>query len=353
MRRLLALLAAAVVAAPAVAVPRQAPDETARVQADLREEQVRLRRFAEEARAAEAEVQRLDRVLTGLAEPGEDRRIAAQRDRLDELSRREAQLAVEAAAARGPQGRLLSALQMMSRRPPPPLLIPADQAVDTVRASILMRAIAPELRRRTDQLAHQATELDRVRRLAALSSEALFVAESGRSDRRARTEAERRRQVALHGVLTAQVAASTRAVDTLSVRLAALGAPALALVEEAVSAPRPAGGRALRPPVAAEPDRRFGSGSTGWTWRGLESEARAPAAARVSYAGELTGWGRIVVLDLGPGWRAVLAGLSETSVESGAQVEPGQLLGRVSAAGELHFELRRDERPVDPAPFLQ
>lgn len=353
MQRLLIPLLVTLLAAPVGAAALQDASETARVQAELRDEQVRLRRLGEEARAAEVEVQRLDRVLAGLAGPGEDRRIAAQRERLDDLSRREALLAVEASATRGPQGRLLSALQMMSRRPPPPLLVPADKAVDTVRASILMRAMAPELRRRTDALAVRAAELERIRRLAALGSEALFTAESGRNDLRARTEAERRRQVALHGVLSAQAAASSRAVDALAQRLATLGAAALPPGEELASGSTPAGGRPIRPPIPAEPDRRFGSGSTGWTWRGVEAEVRAPAGGRVAYAGELSGWGRIVVLDLGPGWRAVLAGLSETAVESGAQVEPGQGVGRVAADGQLHFELRRDERPVDPAPYLQ
>ncbi|MBA3048388.1 MAG: peptidase M23, partial [Brevundimonas sp.] len=39
-------------------------------------------------------------------------------------------------------------------------------------------------------------------------------------------------------------------------------------------------------------------------------------------------------------------------VETGARVVDGQTLGRTGEDGEAAFELRRDERPIDPAPWL-
>ena len=80
--------------------------------------------------------------------------------------------------------------------------------------------------------------------------------------------------------------------------------------------------------------------------------AGAPAAGRVAYAGPLAGWGQVVILDLGPGWRAVVAGLDDLTVAAGSRVEEGQALGRSGSDGEVYFELRRDERPIDPAPWL-
>jgi septal ring factor EnvC (AmiA/AmiB activator) len=41
------------------------------------------------------------------------------------------------------------------------------------------------------------------------------------------------------------------------------------------------------------------------------------------------------------------------TVEAGARVGDGQTLGRTSADGEVAFELRRDERPIDPGPWLR
>ena len=52
------------------------------------------------------------------------------------------------------------------------------------------------------------------------------------------------------------------------------------------------------------------------------------------------------------GWRAVVAGLDDLTVAAGSRVEEGQALGRSGPDGEVYFELRRDERPIDPAPWL-
>ena len=62
--------------------------------------------------------------------------------------------------------------------------------------------------------------------------------------------------------------------------------------------------------------------------------------------------GQVVIVDLGPGWRAVVAGLETVSVEAGARVDDGQALGASGPDGEIYFELRRDERPIDPGPWL-
>ena len=71
------------------------------------------------------------------------------------------------------------------------------------------------------------------------------------------------------------------------------------------------------------------------------------------WAGRLEGWGQVVILDLGPGWRAVISNLEDLSVATGDRVADGQTLGRSAADGEIGFQLRRDERPIDPAPWLR
>ena len=105
--------------------------------------------------------------------------------------------------------------------------------------------------------------------------------------------------------------------------------------------------------MSAEPAERFGDGSSGWRWRADRAVAGAPAASRVAYAGPLGGWGQVVILDLGPGWRAVVAGLETLDVQADQRVADGQALGRSGRDGEVYFELRRDERPIDPRPWLQ
>ncbi|HEY0103645.1 MAG TPA: peptidoglycan DD-metalloendopeptidase family protein [Brevundimonas sp.] len=353
MRRFALILFVGLMTLPVAATG--AAQDVARLQGEFRDEQARARRLRAEAAEATAELARLDRELASLrtAVGEDDRLIAGQRARLRELGQREAALVAQLSQARARQGRLLSALQMMSRRPPPPLLVPADKAVDTVRAAILIRAMAPTLQARAQGLADRQAEVVRVRRIAALNSEQLFTAESARGDRRSRIEALGARQTALQSVLRAEAAGAEKASRALEARLRALGAAVPAeVVPEPAAARLPAGRSRLTSPVAGAPSARFGSGSTGWRWRSDRGEARAPAPARVAFAGPLSGWGQVVILDLGPGWRAVISGLDEVSVETGSAVTDGQSLGRSGADGEIGFELRRDERPIDPAPWL-
>lgn len=133
---------------------------------------MRARRLRADADAAKAELAQLERRLAVLRtdERADDRQIDDQRARLQQLSEREAELVASLARERGAQSRLLSALQMMSRSPPPPLLVPADKAIDTVRASILLKAMTPDLETRAQALAARQAEIMRIRRLAVLSS---------------------------------------------------------------------------------------------------------------------------------------------------------------------------------------
>ena len=356
MRKAALALVFVLTALPVAAAAPQTP-EIGRLQAEFRDERARALRLRAEAAEAAAEIVRLEAALAALGTDvaAGDATIAAQRARLRGLSEREAALVARLSQARGRQTRLLSALQMMSRRPPPPLLIPADKAVDTVRAAILMKAVAPELQARTGALADRQAEIIRVRRLAALNSEALFTAESAQGDRRARAEALTARQTRLRAVLRAEAETAERAARALETRLRTLGGAVPAADAEVVTATarRPAGRDRLTPPVRGAPSVRFGEGSSGWRWRGDAIEARAPAAGEVAWTGPLSGWGQVVILDLGPGWRAVISGLDDVSVRTGDRVADGQPLGRSGPDGEIGFELRREERPVDPGPWLR
>ena len=332
--------------------------ELSSLQADWRDERVRSRKLRADATEAAAELVALDRQLTTLRrdQTVDDVQIQSQRARLAELSRRDAVLVAALSRERDAQGRLLSALQMMSRRPPPPLLIPADKAVDTVRAAILMQAIAPDVERRAHALTRQQGEVARIRRLAVLSSERLLTTESAQGDRRAEIESLSTRKTALLAVLRADAARSERAARVLEARIRSLGGQVRPLNEtetEPVATRLPGGKSRLTPPVPGTPDVAWGRGSSGWRWRTGAGSVAAPASAHIDYAGPLSGWGQVVILDLGPGWRAVVAGLDTVSVEPGNRVTEGQSLGRSGADTDVYFELRRDDRPIDPAPWLE
>ena len=85
---------------------------------------------------------------------------------------------------------------------------------------------------------------------------------------------------------------------------------------------------------------------------------RASAAGKVLFAGnEPRQFGKLVVVDHGDGWRSAYAFLSRITVTEGDDVSAGERIGLVGHTGmargsELHFELRKSDRPVDPVPQL-
>ena len=331
-------------------------DELARLNAEYRDEMARARRLRAEAAQAAEDLVKLDIQLQELRgeEAADDLQMQAQRARLKELGSREAALMTEMSREGAAQGRLLSALQMMSRKPPPPLLVPADRARDTVRANIMIRAMTPEITARTKVLMDRQEEINRIRRLAAMSSEKLFTVESAQSQRRAEIENLTTRKTALRSVLRAEAARAERATSALEARIREVGGqlPSVAPPTSEGVARNPAGRERLSRPVSGLPTQTYGEGAVGWRWNASNAPVHAPASGRVLYAGPMREWGEIVILDLGPGWRAVLAGMDRVEVEVGQRVTEGQTLGHTPDEGEAYFELRRGERPIDPSPWL-
>lgn len=349
MRRLIlpAFLALVLGAAPAAGVQPAASGDPARVQARYRDAVVRLRRLEEEAAAA-------TRSTDAVGGPGAGLAPAADRSRLDALAAREAPILAELTRLRARQGRLLGGLQRLTRRPPPPLVVPAARAVEARRAALLMReaALALDLRART--LDARRAGVARARREVLLSQAGALAADSAAGERAARAADRGAARRARAVVLSAEARAARAEVDALAQRLRRMGATVPEVPANAVTrvSALPAGRDRLVPPMAGPPQLRFGREAAGWRWTGTGDAVRAPAPGRVAHVGPHEAWGTVVVLDLGQGWHAVVLGLGDTAVASDQRVEAGQTLGASRRGAPLQFELRREETPVDPARFM-
>lgn len=80
---------------------------------------------------------------------------------------------------------------------------------------------------------------------------------------------------------------------------------------------------------------------------------RAARAGRVTYAGSRGGYGLMVEVDHGDGWRSRYAHLRRMTVGVGDTVAAGDQVGESGATGNatgahLHFEVRRHGVAVDP-----
>src|SRR6185369_14199333 len=83
----------------------------------------------------------------------------------------------------------------------------------------------------------------------------------------------------------------------------------------------------------------------------------AGASGRVSFVGWQNGYGQLVVVDHGGGLTTRYGHLSHIDVELNQTVSRAQLLGKVGSTGRstgphLHYEVRINDQPVDPLPYL-
>lgn len=124
----------------------------------------------------------------------------------------------------------------------------------------------------------------------------------------------------------------------------------------------------LLPPVSQSatfsygPRKQNGSMSyvrhTGLTWK---VEAGTPvktvAGGVVVFAGRFEGFGKMVIVDHGQDYHSLYAHLGSLNVEVGKTLGRGALLGKSGETGsfegpKLYFELRKDGKPFDPAPWF-
>jgi murein DD-endopeptidase MepM/ murein hydrolase activator NlpD len=81
------------------------------------------------------------------------------------------------------------------------------------------------------------------------------------------------------------------------------------------------------------------------------------ASGRVTIAGWQRGYGKVVYVDHGSGLSTRYGHLSEIDVAVGQSVTQGQTIGLVGSTGRstgphLHYEVRINNQPVDPKPYL-
>jgi septal ring factor EnvC (AmiA/AmiB activator) len=258
--------------------------------------------------------------------------VAATGERLARLNVEETELSVEQTRNMGQLARLLSVLEQLKRDPPPALLVSPHDAKNAVRAAILVKAMTPGLQSRASGYAHEAGEMMRQRRLAAVESEALFTNESERAD--------------------------ANPMPVLRGPAAPQGLP-----EAAMTAPQ-----TLAIPTPGPIVRRFGAAlSSGGRANGVTFAAAggarvaSPGPGYVQYVGPVKGWGVILILRLAGGYHLVLAGLDKTSVTVGQSVAAGEAVGFMpdsprseggKAPRELYLEVRNQGAPVDPGRWL-
>jgi murein hydrolase activator len=379
----------------------QAPslqNERARLQQTQAEQQAaraRAQTLAAEAAKLQGDIGTATRSMVDLAgniQEREDKLYGLEnqlRLLVDEQSRQIAKLN----SRRADVGRLLGALQNLSRKPPELLLVRPGAAIDTARSASLLTAVLPALRAQTEALKREVTvvldfrakleneratygaeldamrgdrtKLDSLRRLRE-ADRARLLSESQAADAKARELAAEARDIK-------ELLAKLEVEDKRRQKLASLPGPRLkpdfsvrpALAQNtprptpaARPIPRPAtpprqtvainsqGARpittalgALLLPVRGEVIIQFGQSVPSGAARGISIKSRpdaqvvAPYAGRVVFAGPFRSMGQTLIISHGEGYHSVLAGFSRIDARKDQLITAGEPVGVMAPEG--------------------
>jgi septal ring factor EnvC (AmiA/AmiB activator) len=301
---------------------------------------------------------------------------------------------------------VLAALQRAGRRAPPALLVRPEDALQSLRTAMLLGAVVPEMRSRTDRLVSDLGELIGLRKTIAAERDLLaadraklttdqvqlasLVEERQRKQSAAEKdmEAERARAVtlsrqvdSLQGLIAKMeldLKSAAKAAETASLKgtpVALNGKPNLGALKDpgrlspAIAFASAKGLFAL--PVNGTRLREFGRpDGVGGVEKGISLAARpgaqvtTPCDGWVVYSGPFRSYGQLLILNAGGGYHVLIAGMERISVNIGQFVltgEPVATMGSTSQVASilaanasqpvLYIEFRKDGTPIDPGPW--
>ena len=161
-------------------------------------------------------------------------------------------------------------------------------------------------------------------------------------------------------------AAASRSAPTPQPAVAANTARAVPVVARTgpVPTPPPRSGSKFLWPVQGKVVAGFGAQGKGYHNDGINilaprgTEVRAAENGVIAYAGnELRGFDNLVLIKHSGGWTTAYAHTDQILVSRGQTVKRGQPIARVGSSGnvarpQLHFEIRKGARAVDPTRLL-
>ncbi|MDW3097957.1 MAG: peptidoglycan DD-metalloendopeptidase family protein [Alphaproteobacteria bacterium] len=289
----------------------------------------------------------------------------------------------------------LAALQRLDLEPPPALLVKPQDALAAARGAMLLGTLVPELKSVADDLSEQIKSLEDLTRTITSQREQLTqdVAALNVEQRRIDELLVAKREEELISSTDAKRAADKYAelagrARSLRDLLGGLeeDVPTFAALrpgDDAETAP-PAFSTlrgTLRSPATGRIIQRFGSDDgSGSPSQGVSLRARAggqvvsPADAEIVFAGPFRSYGNVLIITPGDNYLIVIAGLAEIYAGPGQQLLAGEPIGRLPTSANaanggqngrpeagrgagntpvLYIEMRKDGKPVDPAPWIR
>lgn len=88
------------------------------------------------------------------------------------------------------------------------------------------------------------------------------------------------------------------------------------------------------------------------------TDIRAADEGIVCYSGEMSGYGNIIIIDHKNGYKTYYGHCSKLYAKNGSVVSKGDIIAAMGSTGNstgphLHFEIRKDNTPLDPSEFVK
>jgi murein hydrolase activator len=263
------------------------------------------------------------------------------------------------------EGALLTALVHVASAPQPAFLFGPVPPEDAVRGALVMGRTVPALDVEAARLKGEISRLGATRA-------ALGAAQANADRERQGLAAAKARIADLIAAKTALQASTLESAEANRERVAVLAAQAGSLRDligrlgaagkSGAAKPFADAKGLLTVPAAGAVVARFGTvDENGLPRQGITIETRpgaivvAPYDGEIAFAGPFRGYGQILIISHGGGYHSLLAGLDRVDGTPGQRLVAGEPVGSMSEHAEkprLYLEIRHDNQPIDPAPWL-
>jgi septal ring factor EnvC (AmiA/AmiB activator) len=323
--------------------------------------------------------------------------ISAAEERLKGLAKEEVTIRAGLAEKQDVLSELLAGLQRLELNPPPALVVEPNDVLSALRGAMAFGSIVPELRGEAEELRSKLERLETIRAEIAQDKDnlkaqivKLAAARTDLEDLQGRKRglmAEAGESLAAERTRAAELAKKAQTLQELAAALeaerkkegerkaAALAAeqkrqetlrqkPRMAFADARGRVEYPAQGRIVKKFGQAD---GFGGKVKGvFVATRAQAQVLAPADGHIEFAGPFRSYGKLVILNAGGGYRLLLAGMGETSAETGQFVRAGEPVARMgdnAAPGTLtgdhadksgpvlYIEFRRNGDAIDPSPW--
>jgi septal ring factor EnvC (AmiA/AmiB activator) len=380
-RLALPALLLALAAAPAPAAQENARNQQAQAQQKLSEVRSRMEALAKQqadtaARrdSANAALARQANAVSAAARTlrETEARLAAKQHDLEQLQQQRADLQKDLDGQHAAIAELLRAAYALGQGSDLRVLLGDDDVARVARALAYSRYFQQDRLQRVHKLMGDLARLQELEAQITAEQQALQAARDQREQQARQLEQQRAAQQKLYAQIDAQYKdqgqrlaelkqneqSLNQLVDKLQKAIEEAQREAERAARANPAAPGKGGGganiRGNLPWPAPGTVRSYGNGVLIASPRG--SEVHAVARGRVVYANFLRGYGMLIILNHGDGWLSMYGNNESLLHGVGDQVEAGQAVGTASAVTGantgVYFELRQNNKPVDPRTWL-